>query len=198
MASLREQIQALQSDIFEKQQALAQLRLEEAPELIKDYVFQTNKGKTTTLKALFGDADELLVIHNMGKSCVYCTMWADVLNGMKHIIEDRVKIILSSPDDFEVMNEFARSRNWNLACYSYAGTDFSMDLGFAKDKDQRRWYEPGVSALVRKNGKIYRTAKDVFGPGDVYCAPWHLFSLLPKGNKDWQPKYNYEQGSPSI
>ena len=191
MTAQEEKIKALQKEIFEKQQALAKLRLELPLEKIENYSFTTRDGKPTSLKALFGDKDELLVIHNMGKSCVYCTMWADGLNGMKHIIEDRVNIVLTSPDEASVLDDFARSRNWNLACFSYHGSDFSKDLGFAKDIEGRRWYEPGVSALILKDGVIYRTAKDVFGPGDVYCPPWHLFALLPKGNDNWQPKYKY-------
>lgn len=188
---MKEKIQALQKEIFEKQKELAALRLKEAPEEIANYSFRNTNNEELTLLELFDDKDELLLIHNMGKSCVYCTMWADALSGMNTLIQDRVKMVLSSPDEVAVMKEFSESRNWQFPSLSYHGTDFSVDMGFAYDKEGRRWYQPGVSALVRKGDKIYRTAYDFFGPGDVYCAPWHLFELLPKGANNWQPKYKY-------
>lgn len=191
MSNLKDQISLLQKDIFEKQQELAKLRLEQKPELINNYSFHDMDGRSHSLIDLFAEKDELLLIHNMGKSCVYCTMWADALSGMHHVIKDRVNIVLTSPDEHAVMKEFSTARNWNIPAYSYHGTDFSIDLGFASDKEGRRWYEPGVSALILKEGKIYRTARDNFGPGDVYCAPWHLFALLPKGSDGWHPKYKY-------
>lgn len=186
-----ENISKLQEEIFAKQKELAALRLAQEPEPIANYAFTDSKGASTDLLKLFGEAEELLLIHNMGKACVYCTMWADVISGMAHIIQDRVKIVLTSPDNYKIMSEFANSRNWKLDCYSYEGSNFSLDLGFAEDKNNRRWYSPGVSALTRKGTSIYRRSYDVFGPGDSYCAPWHLFALLPEGNANWEPKYSY-------
>ena len=191
MGSLKEQIADLQKEIFSKQKELAQLIKSQEPEELASYSLKDSKHQSHKLIDLFEGKDELIVIHNMGKSCVYCTMWADTLSGAYTVIKDRVNIILSSPDDVDTMAAFAQSRDWKLPCYSYHGTDFSKDLGFAEDKEGRRWYHPGFSVLTLKDGVVYRTAKDYFGPGDVYCAPWHLFELLPKGVNAWQPKYNY-------
>lgn len=184
-------IAELQKEIFEKQKELNKLKLEQDFENIKNYVFKDKNENNKSLKELFGGKDELLVIHNMGKSCVYCTMWADVLSGMYHVIKDRVNIVLTSPDDVAILKTFAENRNWNIPYYSYNGTDFSKDLGFAYDKENKRWYMPGVSALIIKDDEILRTAYDFFGPGDMYCPPWQLFELLPKGDNGWQPKYEY-------
>lgn len=188
---MKAEIQALQQEIFEKQKELAALRLQQEPEQIDNYLFKNSNNEEVSLLELFGNKDELLIIHNMGKSCVYCTMWADVLSGMNSIIQDRVKMVLTSPDEVEVMQAFTASRNWQFDALSYHGTSFSLDLGFAYDKEGKRWYQPGVSGLIRKDNQIYRTAYDFFGPGDVYCAPWHLFELFPKGADNWQPKYKY-------
>ena len=43
---------------------------------VPDYTFDTDHG-TTTLTDLFGGRDTLLVIHNMGQGCRYCTLWGD-------------------------------------------------------------------------------------------------------------------------
>lgn len=187
-----ERVLQLLDEIKEKYQELAKIRKEEAPEEIKDYTFTYVDGSTIQLYDIIHEGEELLLIHNMGKSCVYCTMWADVLSGMYTVINDRVPIILTSPDDPETVLEFSSERNWQMPCYSYNGSDFSKDLGFAHDKEGRRWYMPGVSALFKKDGKVYRSSWDYFGPGDAYCAPWHLFELLKNGVNGWEPKYNYE------
>lgn len=191
MNPLASKISGLQKEIFEKQKELALLIKSQEPERIQNYAFKNLYGETIHLLDLFADRDELILIHNMGKSCVYCTMWADTLSGSFSVIKDRVPIVLTSPDDVPTLKEFSAARNWQMPCISYNGTDFSVDLGFAKDIEGRRWYEPGFSVLQLKDGQIYRTAKDGFGPGDFYCAPWHLFALLPHGVAGWQPKYNY-------
>ena len=160
MESNYAKIASLQKEIEAKQQEILALRKSTPLEPVKNYELTNHLGAKVHLLDLFEGKDELLLIHNMGKSCVYCTMWADTLNGMLHIIKDRVNIVLTSPDDVNTMKNFKESRNWNWACYSYYNTDFSIELGFAKDIEGRRWYSPGVSALVLKEGKIYRTSKD--------------------------------------
>src|SRR2546430_15479947 len=54
------------------------------PEEVKDYEFVTPQDKAR-LSTLFGDKDTLFIIHNMGTSCVNCTMWADGFNGRSSI-----------------------------------------------------------------------------------------------------------------
>ena len=103
-------------------------------------------------------------IHNMGKGCPYCTLWADGFNGVAKHLEA-----------------------FNMA--SAHGTSFAKDLGFqAKDGS----YRPGVSVFRKqKNGMIVRVSKAQFGPGDDFCSVWHLFDLLPRGRTGWEPKFTY-------
>ena len=76
---------------------------------------------------------------------------------------------------------------------SSAGTSFFHDMGFLP-KPNEIW--PGASAFHRdrSTGKISRTSKTFFGPGDDYCSLWHLFDLLEGGTNEWQPKLSYGQG----
>ena len=67
-------------------------------------------GETVSLLELFRDKDDLLVIHNMGRSCVYCTMWADGLVSSLPHIEDRTAVVVVSPDPADMQREFAESR----------------------------------------------------------------------------------------
>ena len=71
----------LEREVFEKQQLLAQLKRERDAEPVDDYELSGPAGKVR-LSELFGDKNDLIVVHNMGKSCPYCTLWADGFNGV--------------------------------------------------------------------------------------------------------------------
>lgn len=186
--SIYEQIATLQKEIENTRSRILDLRKQMEPEPIEDYVLTGWSDKPVHLSDLFDERDELLVIHNMGKKCSYCTLWADGFNGFNLPINDRVPFVVVSPDTPEVQQEFAESRGWKFRMLSAAGSTFIKDLGFEPKPNQ---YWPGVSALIRKDGKIYRTSYDLFGPGDFYCSPFHLFDLLPKRDNDWRPKIKY-------
>jgi len=127
----------------------------------------------------------------MGKSCVYCTLWADVVNGMRLPLQNRAPFVVVSPDEPQVQQEFAQSRGWQFTMLSSAKSSFTKDLGFATPHEKGWYYLPGVSAFTIRDGQIFRTAYDFFGPGDDYCSVWHFFELLPNGINKWQPKYSY-------
>lgn len=186
--STYEQIAALQKQIEQNRNKILELRSKLELEPVKDYGLKDWNGNEVLLSSLFDERDELMVIHNMGKKCKYCTLWADGFNGFAHPLSDRMPFVVTSPDSPEVQKEFAESRGWKFKMLSADGATFIKDLGF-EPKPNSYW--PGVSALVRKDGKIYRASYDHFGPGDFYCSPWHLFDLFPKRDNDWQPKYTY-------
>lgn len=184
-------IQSLQSEIEKLQEQISHLRAERPLESFTDYTLKDKSASDVLFSSLFKDSDELLVIHNMGKACSYCTMWADTLSSATTIINNRVPMVLVSPNEPAIMDAFSSSRNWQFTCISGHGSTFIADCGYAYEKESKTYYMPGVSAFVKKEGKIYRTNKDYFGPGDVYCSPWHFFDLLSKKVNDWQPKFDY-------
>lgn len=188
---MKEQILKLRKEIQEKRKEIIALQKELPLEEVKDYSLKDKEGKSIMLSELFGGSDELLVIHNMGKECVYCTMWADGFRGYSEIISDRMPFVLTSPNEPHVLKAFSEKRNWNFPCISFHGTDFGFDLGYEKRKGEHSAFHPGVSALIRKDGKIYRTGQNSFGPGDDYNPVWHFFDLFPKGADNWAPKYLY-------
>ena len=168
-----------------KQMRAAQAAIE--PEPISDYTFTRADGSTTTLSDLFGDKDTLFVIHNMGASCIYCTLWADGFNGVYDHLHSRAGFALSSPDAPAEQQKFAASRGWRFPMISYQGTTFGEDMGYRVDDRAR----PGVSVFRRQGGKIVRVSDTGFLPGDDFCSVWHFLDLLPEGRADWQPKYKY-------
>lgn len=150
---------------------------------VNDYTMKDRNGKDVKLSEMFGDKSHLILIHNMGKGCSYCTMWADGFKDTYKEIEKKASFVLVSPDSPEVHKEFADSRGWNYRTYSAAGTDFIFDMGYEIRKDDKKYYWPGVSVFEKKeDGNIVRVTKDEFGPGDFYCNIWHFLDLLPGEN----------------
>ncbi len=186
---IENEINSLEKEIFEKKLLLAELKRNQPREEISDYPLTNSDGEIVRLSEMFGSQDELILIHNMGKDCNYCTMWADGFNGIVRHLENRVGFAVVSPDHPETMKKFASRRNWKFKLYSGKGSPFIKDMGF---EDEKGDYWPGVSTFMKDNGRIYRVARDFFGPHDNYCSAWHLFDLLPRGADNWQPKSEYQ------
>lgn len=179
-----------QIDALKKQRSAA-LRAAR-PQPVGEYTLANPDGSAVTLRDLFGSKRDLLVVHNMGKACVYCTLWADGLNGYAAHLADRAAFVLSSPDEPAVLRDFAASRAWRFRCVSTQGgkTGFARDMGF---EPEPRRYWPGVSAFrLQDDGSIVRTGKAQFGPGDDFCAVWPLLDLLHLGDAGWAPKFEYK------
>jgi predicted dithiol-disulfide oxidoreductase (DUF899 family) len=156
------------------------------PEPVKDYAFQ-RVGGTVKLSELFGDKDTLIVVHNMGTSCSYCTLWADGFNGVFEHLRNRAAFVVSSPDPPEQQQAFAASRGWRFPMMSVVGSTFAQDMGYWHDERAM----PGISVFKREGDKIMRVADTSFEPGDDFCTVWHVFDLIPEGPAGWKPKFRY-------
>lgn len=185
-----QQIENLTKQMNEIRTKIVELRRAQAPQKVQDYEFTSASGEKTKLSALFGDKDELFVVHNMGRGCSYCTLWADGFNGVVHHLESRAAFVVSSPDAPEVQAAFAKSRDWKFRMVSTKGLSFAKDLGYESDKG----VQPGVSVFVKKADGIFRVSDNEFGPGDDYASIWNLFDLLPTGVGSWSPKFAYRDG----
>jgi predicted dithiol-disulfide oxidoreductase (DUF899 family) len=192
--NLELEIELKEKELMKVKTELAELRRQHPSFTVKDYSFTTTEGESVRLSDLFGDYQELIVIHNMGKSCSYCTLWADGFSGFTKHFESRASFVLTSPDDYKTLGDFSRSRGWTFECVSTRGTTFKEDFGF---RDEKGSLHPGVSILVKEDdGSIKHYTKAAFGPGDDYCSIWSLFELLPGGSKGWGPKNSYEKSMP--
>ena len=180
LADYRRQIGELRQKMRDVQAAVE-------PEPVKDYTFQRAGGESVRLSELFGDKSDLFVIHNMGQSCPYCTLWADGFNGAYAHLSNRAAFVVSSPDTPENQRKFGESRHWTFPMVSHEGTTFAEDMGYRQDGG----WMPGVSVFRRQNGGIVRVSDASFSPGDDFCSVWHFFDLIPEGAAGWQPKYNY-------
>lgn len=186
---LKRELAEAEEEIVKAKERLALLRRQLPKEEVKDYALKGWDGREAKLASFFGDKKDLILIHNMGTGCAYCTLWADGFNGVLHHLENRAGFIVISPNDPETQKEFARSRGWKFKMFSAKGTTFNKDMGFENAKGGP---EPGVSVFRKdSDGKIHRVSSAVFGPGDDFCGVWHLFDLLAEGVNAWEPKFSY-------
>lgn len=186
-AEEKQKIESELKNIEQKIEEMRKKRIELNSKLaamdVKDYTLRDRDGKDVKLSEMFGEKDHLILIHNMGKGCPDCTMWADGFKDTYKEIEKKASFVLVSPDKPEVHKEFAEAHGWNYRSYSANGTDFIFDMGYDFIKDGKHNYWPGVSVFHKDvNGNIKRVAKDFFGPGDFYCNIWHFIDLLPTEN----------------
>ncbi len=150
---LRKKIEDLDKEIWEKKKELASLRQRVPRRAVSDYLFRGEGGSETRLSELFGRHEELIVIHNMGKGCPYCTLWADGLTVCFEHLENRAAFVVVSPDDPETQRKFAESRGWNFKMISSEGSSFCADMGFELAEKRQL---PGVSTFYKnKNGDMY-------------------------------------------
>jgi predicted dithiol-disulfide oxidoreductase (DUF899 family) len=188
---MNQQIRTLETQIQDLRRRLAEAQRGTYPHPVENFAFLTAEGREARLADLFGDKQDLLVIHNMGRRCSFCTMWADGFNGLRQHIESRASLVLCSPDEPTVMREFAAGRGWGFRLISALGSGFNVAMGFAELGKPGVW--PGVSAFHRDGeGGLVRTGAATFGPGDDFCAVWPLLALLKGGAAGWEPRFSYE------
>lgn len=178
-------IDAIYHDLMAVKKEMAEAMRAGLPEVVDNFTFTNLEGQAVSLSDLFGNQTDLLVIHNMGKKCPYCTLWADGLTGFATHIQQRTAFVLCSADDHETAKAFSEERGWNYPVVSGLGSGFATAMGF---ENEEFGVMPGVSAFHKDpDGAITRVGKDHFGPGDSYCAIWPLLGLLKDGAGDWEP-----------
>jgi predicted dithiol-disulfide oxidoreductase (DUF899 family) len=184
---MNEQIRSLCVEVMEAKNRLREAIAAAAPERVEDWELKRLDGSAVRLSELFGDKSELLVVHNMGKHCNYCSLWADGMIGYADHLQERCAFVLCSNDDPETAESFAKERGWDYPVVSGAGSGFARAMGYADEKGNPH---PGVSAFHKSSdGSIVRTGDMPFGPGDDFCAVWPMLDML-KGNKgDWEPRH---------
>jgi predicted dithiol-disulfide oxidoreductase (DUF899 family) len=182
-----EMMSGYRREIGEIRQKMRKAQAEIEPQDVTDYVFASSSGPVR-LSELFDKHDDLMVIHNMGRSCPACTLWADGYNGIHPHVISRAAFVVSSPDAPEVQQAFAASRGWKFPMVSHQGTSFAADMGYASADG--RW-RPGISVFRRQGTAIQRVSDTQLRPGDDFCTLWHFFDLLPEGAAGWTPKFSY-------
>lgn len=180
--AIEKELEEVNKQIVELQKKQTELKQRWGAGEVQDYELQSLDGPVK-LSAAFGDRELMVLVHNMGKQCPYCTLWADGFRSLHKYIEDGVPggetkaaFVVVSPDDPQTQKDYADSRDWKFRMLSAKDTSLFKDLGYADDKNNP-W--PGVSILKREGDKLTRVARDFFGPGDDYNAVFSFFRLMP-------------------
>ncbi len=182
------------NELWEQRNALnkelATLMCEDAQMDVEDYELKDHWGKTVLLSEAFGKHDKLVLVHNMGNHCNYCTLWAEGFKGIwRHLgsgeYGNSTAFLLVNNDNPETQRNVAAKHGWDFPMLSAKGTTLFADLGFQTDEDGKSYYNPGVSTLMKdESGRIHRNAKESFGPGDMFCSVFHFFDLFPRDRKE--------------
>lgn len=188
-----DEIAELQQLITEKTARLRELQAGLPGDEVKNYTFETTMG-TVTLRDLFAGNDKLLLIHNMGQACRYCTLWGDGLNPFISHLESALSVAMVSKDSPQVQRNFANSRNWRIRMVSHGGGEYMTEQVAA----ERMSNMPGAVVYELVGEKILRKASTCFGPGDLYCSQWHFLGLAGIGLDEWTPQYAYWQRPKSM
>lgn len=181
-----ETIQSLEQQIAELSAKLISKRAEAEPIPVPNYEFATTEG-SVRLSELFGDHEHLLVIHNMGTFCSYCTLWADGINAFVPHLESAVGLVLVSKDSPQEQRDFANDRGWRMRMASHGGGDYLLEQVNSEGMENY----PGIACYKRQGDSIVRVSSSFFGPGDLYCSIWHLLGLAGIGLNDWAPQKSY-------
>jgi predicted dithiol-disulfide oxidoreductase (DUF899 family) len=185
-ADSRAEIEKLSVQIFELTTKLHELQKTNGGSTIPNYPFETQHGRTSLLD-LFGDQDTLMLIHNMGQGCRWCTVWADGFNGFLPHLESAMSVVLVSKDAPDVQRRFANSRGWRFRLASHGGGDYIQEQSTEAGVNNM----PGVVVYQCSGETITRKNSAVFGPGDLYCSLWHLLALTGLGEGEFTPQFNY-------
>jgi len=159
-----------------------------------DHEFVRPDNTKVSLPELFGDRDELLVVHNMGKNCSYCTLWADGFSGVTDQILTRCGFAVINMDTPADNKKRIAQRKWPFQFLSDVSGLFSRECGFESAQTADIGKCPltcGISTFLKEGQKIYQvTYTKEYGPFDTFNPVWHMFRLLPKGVNNWEPITN--------
>lgn len=177
-------VETIWKEISDLREEITSLRKATLNKQVDDFTLTDLSGNPVRLSQLFGDKSDLIVVHNMGRACNYCTLWADGFRGYtKHLLE-RTAFVLCSADDWQTAKAHSEARGWNFPVVSGAGSDFAERMGYKVDGH----YWPGATSFYKDSeGNIFRSSNTLYGPGDDFCAVWPFFDLLKDGPNGWEP-----------
>ncbi len=181
-----DEIQKTEQEILDLVMKLERLRKETPPVEVRNYMLRGLEGEVTLLD-LFAGRDRMFAIHNMGQGCRYCTLWGDGINALLPHLEDQFSVVLLSKDPPESQRRFANARGWRFRLASHGGGEYIREQSVIPGENNT----PGLVCYQREGDRIVRRNASVFGPGDLFCAQWHILSLAGVGLEEWTPQYAY-------
>lgn len=181
-----EEIKNLEEQALAIATRLETLRRENPLTPVRNYEFDSLTGPIDLL-TLFGNKETLLVIHNMGDGCRWCTSWADGLNTALPHLEEHFAVVLANKNPPAAQRQFALDRGWKFRMVSHGGGDYAVEQSISGDGADM----PGIVCYVRKDRDIFRKNASEFGPGDFFNPLFHVATLAGVGLEDFTPQFSY-------
>jgi predicted dithiol-disulfide oxidoreductase (DUF899 family) len=201
----RNALLAREIEIRRLTEQVAELRRQLPPggEVPEDYRFTGENGETT-LSALFGDKDTLVIYSYMfgperKAPCPMCTSFIGSFATKAADVRQRVALAFVARSPIERLIEAKRARGWtDIPVCSDSDGAFTRAYVSAGDEDV-----PGLTVFTRKDGAIRHfwsgeIGGDMSDPGqDPRGQPemdplWLLLDTTPAGRgTDWYPKLSY-------
>lgn len=179
--------QELEHKIYELSIELNEKRKQTSGTEVSDYLFDTSAGEQN-LSSFFGHHKKLLVIHNMGEACRFCTLWGDGISAFLPHLESAMSVVMVSKDTSEQQRLFANSRGWRMQMASHSGGAYMTEQIAVEGMGTNM---PGAACYEKQGDKIVKTNSSLFGPNDLYCPMWHFLGMAGITHEDWTPQYNY-------
>ena len=173
--TIEEKINHLDAEIEQQYLELSELRANAPATIIKDYEFLSHDGGVVKLSELFGERNRLVIVHNMGRQCPYCTVWADGFSDSYYRFKDKFPFWVTSKETVERQKKNMEERNWQFPMVSSHDNQFLEELGFRKDGA----VYPGLAFICKSPlGELAFHGRHNFGPGDQFGMLWHMFDLV--------------------
>ncbi len=157
---------------------------------LTDYELTQHDGSTVRLSELFGEHSQMVLVHNMGFACSYCSLWADGFNGYYQHLEsgaygNKAKFLLVSNDRPDQQKAGAAQRGWKFDMLSCRGSSLSADLGYQSEDEGKVHFHPGMLIVQKQaDGTLRRHTQTTIGPGDSFMGLFHMFARLPELSGD--------------
>jgi predicted dithiol-disulfide oxidoreductase (DUF899 family) len=180
------EIRQLEKEIWEQTVRLEMLRKNNKATKVKNYQLQTLGGKTSLMDC-FAGKDKMLVIHNMGQNCRWCTAWGDIINAALPYLESEFSVVLVSGDLPQAQRTFALSRHWDFRMVSHSNNEYISEQSIISGEKNI----PGIVCYERSGENILLKNASAFYPGDAFNPIFHLLSVGGIGLKEFKPQFNY-------
>lgn len=181
-------LKELEAQLVKLNEEIEQVRAQQVPVEVENYIFQTLNG-SVSLSELFGQREQLMLIHNMGSQCRFCTLWADGINGHLPYLESVLSVVLVSHESPAYQRKFAIDRGWRFNLASHGGGQYIKDQCVFGQADNY----PGAVVYRKDGDKIMRLNRAPFGGGDQFNAFYGLMSLADFDSNAWEPQYHYDE-----
>jgi predicted dithiol-disulfide oxidoreductase (DUF899 family) len=160
-------------------------------EILKDYVFEGERGKASLLD-LFEGRRQLILYHFMfapgvcgwpSAGCEGCSWYVDNVGNLSHLRARDTSLVLVSRAPLQNILPYKKRMGWTVPWFSSSESDFNVDFGLTKGKSE----SSGTSVFLRDEDHVFRTYFTTGRGDEMLGGLWAFLDLTPFGRQeDWE------------